>query len=147
MNKAQLLLNILDDLTWETYLEVCDAITKYSDHEIDNEMMRQASVYSHYHGLLAQSKRQLDNDKLMLSTYMASSRRDCKASSSTKLTAKDLDDLVESGERFEIQSRRVNDSEFKHTLLKGIIEALKQKANMLIQLSSNKRAEIKLYNS
>lgn len=146
MSKAQLLLECLDDLTWETYIEVCDAATKFSDHEIDNEMMRQATVYSYYQGMLSLAKKALDDEKLMLTTYIASSRRDCKDNSSTKLTAKDLDDLVESGERFEIQSRRVNDSEFKYTLLKGLVEALGQKKDMLIQISSNRRAETKLYN-
>ena len=52
MNKAQSLLEALEDLTWENYVDIADGITQFDKHAIDDEMTRQASIYSYYQGLL-----------------------------------------------------------------------------------------------
>ena len=61
MNKAHDLLEALEDLTWENYVDIADAATQYDKHEIDNEMAKQASVYSYYQGLLSVAKKRLDD--------------------------------------------------------------------------------------
>ena len=38
MNKAQSLLEALEDLTWENYVDIADGITAYDKHAIDDEM-------------------------------------------------------------------------------------------------------------
>ena len=78
MNKAQNLLEALEDLTWSNYVDIADAITKFDKHEIDAELARQASVYSYYQGLLSMSKKNLDEANLTLTTYMAQTRKDKK---------------------------------------------------------------------
>ena len=146
MNKAQSLLEVFEDLTWENYIEVADAATKFDKHEIDMELSRQASVYSYYQGLLSISKKNLDEANLTLTTYMAQTRKDKKTRSyPKKLTAKDLDDYVESSEEYIKYSKEVNDASFKYTLLKGLVSSLDHKKDMLVQLSSNRRAETNLY--
>ena len=44
MNKAQSLLEALEDLTWENYVDIADGITAYDKHAIDDEMTRQAPI-------------------------------------------------------------------------------------------------------
>ena len=66
-------------------------------------------------------------------------------SSTTKLTAKDLDDLVLADDSFVVAQKEVNEATFKYELLKGLVKALEQKKDMLQQVSANKREEIKLY--
>ena len=146
MNTAQNLLEALDDLTWENYVDIADGVTLFDTHEIDTELARQASVYSYYQGLLSIAKRKLDEANLDLTKYTAQTRKEHKSSSfPKKLTAKDLDDFVESTPEFALYTKKVNDANFKYTLLKGLGSSLEHKKDMLVQLSSNRRAETNLY--
>ncbi len=139
------LLESLNDLTWENYVDIADAVTRFDKHHIDDQLMRQASVYSYYQGLLSISKKCLDDANLDLTKYVATTRKDRKDTSTTKQTAKDLDDFVESTEEFSLYTKSVNEASFKYTLLKGLVSALDHKKDMLVQLSSNRRAETNLY--
>jgi hypothetical protein len=145
MNKAQNLLEALDDLTWENYVDIADGVTKFDKHEIDLEMTRQASVYSYYQGLLSVAKNKLDTANLNLTKYTAQTRKEKKRSTPLKQTAKDLDDFVESSSEFAVYTEKVNEAYFKYTLLKGLVSSLEHKKDMLVQLSSNRRAETNLY--
>ena len=145
MSQAEKLLSVLDNLSWENFPIIADAVTKFDKDDIDDEMVRQASIFSYYQGMLAQAKQHLDKANLDLTTYTASSRKEAKACSSIKLTAKDLDDAVESSENFKTLSKQAIDAQFKYTLLKGLVSALDHKKDMLVQLSSNRRSESNLY--
>ena len=146
MNKAQNLLEVLEDLTWANYVDIADAVTKFDKHEIDNELTRQASVYSYYQGLLSICKKTLDDANLKLTTFIAETGKEKKQRSyPKKLTAKDIDNFVESTSYFKEYSKEINEASFKYTLLKGLVGALEQKKDMLVQLSSNRRAETNLY--
>tara|TARA_R110002051_G_scaffold279562_1_gene341042 strand:- start:1077 stop:1517 length:441 start_codon:yes stop_codon:yes gene_type:complete len=145
LNKAQSLLEALEDLTWENYVDIADGITQYDKHAIDDEMTRQASIYSYYQGLLSIAKKKLDDANLELTTFTAQTRKERKETSSAKQTAKDLDDFVESSEEFRLYNGKVNEAQFKYTLLKGLVSSLEHKKDMLVQLSSNRRAETNLY--
>jgi hypothetical protein len=145
MNKATDLLEALEDLTWENYVDIADAATKFDKHEIDSELAKQASVYSYYQGLLSVAKNKLDKANLELIKYTAQTRKEKKGSTLAKQTAKDLDDFVESSAEFAVYTESVNECSFKYTLLKGLVSSLEHKKDMLVQLSSNRRAETNLY--
>jgi len=145
MNKSQTLIAAYDDLTWENYVDIADSITTFDKHAIDDEMTRQASVYSYYQGLLSIAKKALDEASLCLTTYTAMARKNQKGATVAKQTAKDLDDYVESSEEFKDFSLVVTEAQFKYTLLKGLVSALDHKKDMLVQLSSNRRSETKMY--
>ena len=145
MNKATDLLEALEDLTWENYVDIADGVTQFNKHEIDDALARQASVYSYYQGLLSVAKKRLDDANLDLTKFTAQTRKDQKASTAAKQTAKDLDDFVESSSEFAVYTSKVNDASFKYTLLKGLVSSLEHKKDMLVQLSSNRRAETNLY--
>lgn len=136
---------LLEDFTWENYKDISDALVKFDDRNIENEMFRQASVYSYYFGLMGAAKKQmndLDTELVRLSSVL---RRDFKQNSTGKLTAKDLDDLVFSDAGYIQAVGAVNDATFKYELLKGLVRALEQKKDMIQQVSANKREETKLY--
>ena len=145
MNKANSLLEALDELTWENYVEVAGAVTQFTIYGLDDAMKDQASVYSYYQGMLSMAKKRLDAAKLDLTKFSATHRKEAKQRSSTKITAKDLDDLVESSDEFADYNKEVNNAEFKYALLKGLCSALDQKKDMMVQLSSNRRAEMNLH--
>ena len=145
MNRAQSLIAAYDDLTWENYVDIAESITTFDKDAIDDEMTRQASIYSYYQGLLSIAKNHLDEANLTLTTYTAMARKNQKGATVAKQTAKDLDDFVESSEGFMEHSKEVNEAQFKYTLLKGLVSALDHKKDMLVQLSSNRRSETNLY--
>lgn len=145
MNKSQLLLEALEDLTWENYVEVSEALTSVNKLELDSELSKQATIYSYYQGLLSLAKQDVERKNLLLTNYASTTRKDRKESSSTKQTAKDLDDFVESSEEYKELSINLIDAQFKYSLLKGLVSALEQKKDMIIQISSNRRAETNLY--
>ena len=145
MNKATDLLEALEDLTWENYVDIADAATQFDKHEIDSELAKQASVYSYYQGLLSVAKNKLDKANLELIKYTSQTRKEKKRSTPAKQTAKDLDDFVESSAEFAVYTESVNECSFKYTLLKGLVSSLEHKKDMLVQLSSNRRAETNLY--
>ena len=145
MNKATDLLEALEDITWENYVDIADGVTQFNKHEIDDELARQASIYSYYQGLLSIAKKRLDDSNLDLTKFTAQTRKDQKAATTAKQTAKDLDDFVESSPEFAVYTSKVNDASFKYTLLKGLVSSLEHKKDMLVQLSSNRRAETNLY--
>ena len=145
MNKAKSLLEAFEDLTWENYVDIADGLTQFDKHEIDSELAKQASVYSYYQGLLSVAKNKLDKANLELIKYTAQTRKEKKGSTLAKQTAKDLDDFVESSAEFAVYTESVNECSFKYTLLKGLVSSLEHKKDMLVQLSSNRRAETNLY--
>eukprot|EP00919_Chromeraceae_sp_WS-2016_P027679 GHVR01065648.1.p1 GENE.GHVR01065648.1~~GHVR01065648.1.p1 ORF type:complete len:147 (+),score=11.50 GHVR01065648.1:61-501(+) len=145
MNKSQLLLEALEDLTWENYVEVSEALTSVNKLELDSELSRQATIYSYYQGLLSLAKQDVERKNLLLTNYASTTRKERKESSSTKQTAKDLDDFVESSDDYKELSINLIDAQFKYSLLKSLVSALEQKKDMIIQISSNRRAETNLY--
>jgi len=141
----QELIESLEDFTWENYKDISDALVSFNDYEVENEMFRQASIYSYYYGLMSMAKKRM-NEKILNVTHFASDlRKTKKAESSVKLTAKDLDDIVFSDETYSALQNSADDALFKYEMLKGLVRALEQKKDMLQQVSANKREETKLY--
>jgi hypothetical protein len=139
------LIESLEDFTWENYKDISDALVTFSDYEVENEMVRQASIYSYYYGLMSMAKKMVNERSTQLTRYTAQLRKTAKNGSTTKLTAKDLDDLVFSDDQYQERQVLLNEATFKYELLKGLVRALEQKKDMIIQVSANKREETKLY--
>jgi len=141
----QEIIETLEDFTWENYKYISDALVKFDDNNVENEMLRQASIYSYYHGLMCAAKRQMNTRSIELTQFMSKLRKEAKFGSSVKLTAKDLDDLVFAEEQYRVRQQILDDATFKYELLKGLVKSLEQKKDMLQQVSANKREETKLY--
>ena len=145
MTQAAALLEAYEDLTWENFVEISDSIVQFDKNNINEELERQASVYSYYVGLLGKSKKDMDDASLKLVQFMAQTRKDKKSETSEKQTAKDLDDYVMSHSDYFFLVTKANDAQFKYSLIRGLVQALEQKKDMLVQLSANFRAETNLY--
>jgi len=142
MNELQ---DTLEDFTWDNYKDISDALFRFDDNLVDQEMMRQPSLYSYYFGLMSLAKKQMNNESTALTQFASQLRKEAKNHTIKKLTAKDLDDLVFGDEDYRMRDMQLNDATFKYELLKGLVRSLEQKKDMLQQVSANKREEIKLY--
>lgn len=137
---------LLADFNWDNYRDLSDALSEVNPHDLDTELSRQASLYSYYSGLMAASKKKLGSLDADLNRLSGTVRSNLKRGSSVKLTAKDLDDLVFCDEDYISKNEEVIEANFHYDVLKGLCRALEHKKDMLVQLSSNRRAETKLYN-
>lgn len=139
------LLDHLDDITIATFKDISDAVVKFDPNSIDNEMVRQASIYSYYHGMMVVAKKFANDKETDLTRLMAKLRSGYKNSTTAKLTAKDLDDLVMADDSYNLAQNEVHEAIMKYELLKGLVRSLEQKKDMLQQVSANRREETKLY--
>ena len=73
-------------------------------------------------------------------------RKQIKSESSSKMTAKDLDDAVFSHFDYDGYNDKYLEAKQKYEFLKGLVMSLNHKKDMLVQLSSHQREEKKLYN-
>ena len=138
--------DLLTNFNWDNYKEISEAISKVNQNQIETEMAHQASMYSYYHGLMASAKHEYNDLNTDVNALTAKLRAGHKNASSVKLTAKDLDDLVMSDEAYIKASKDLNEASFRYEILKGLCRALEHKKDMIVQMSSNRRAETKLYN-
>jgi hypothetical protein len=141
----QELIESLEDFTWENYKDISDTLVQFTEYEVENEMFRQASIYSYYHGLMSMAKRMVNERSLQLTRFCSQLRKETKQNSSVKLTAKDLDDHMYSDSQYGEKQAALDEATFKYELLKGLVKSLEQKKDMLQQVSANKREETKLY--
>ena len=137
---------LLTNFSWDNYKAISDAISAINQNEIETEMSQQPSMYSYYHGLMASAKHEHNDLQTDVNALTAKLRAGHKNASSVKLTAKDLDDLVMSDEAYITASKDLNEASFRYEVLKGLCRALEHKKDMIVQMSSNRRAETKLYN-
>ena len=137
---------VLNNFTWQDYKNLTDSIMDFNENDIDMEMRRQSTVFAYYNGLAAKAKREFNFIHSEVTRLVSDLRSSHKQESKTKLTAKDLDDLVNIDEDYQKALSEMNEASFKYEIIKGLCRALEQKKDMLVQLSSNQRAETKLYN-
>ena len=145
MNKATALLQTLEDLTFETYIELSEALSVIDDNKIDDEMARQPAIYAYYSGLLTVAHKRRKEAELNLERYAAETWAQQKAASTTKQTARDLDAFVKKTTEYSLYTKCVDEAYSKYTLIKSLVTSLEQKKDMLVQRSSNRRAETNLY--
>lgn len=142
--------NTLDSLDLEKYLEVVEELSKINREGIEDELTQFAAYYSYYYGLQVKAKRMFDNSLFALDTYRSGTKNDIRKSTSrldngSKLTVEALNDMVNSKDDVKTLHNDVSKHEEIYGLMKGICSTLEHKKDMLVQLSANKRQEIKLH--
>ena len=148
MNKSEQLLLAYEDMTWDNYVMICDAIVRINPENLEEELTNQPVNYSHWSGLLARARNEMDTSNLRLTQFIASTTKEAQDEAllqGKKRTAKDLDAFVESHPNYATYMKEVNAITQKFNMIKGLVSALDQRMSSLVQLSSAKKAEMKLY--
>jgi len=140
----------LNDITEENYPDLSRQITKMHWKDIDDELERQAGLYSWYHGLMALCKskvRKVEADMEIFESMLRNDEYTRRLEEGQKITEKIMESYVKSRPEYKemLDSKRV--FETKYDLLKGLVTSLTHKKDTLIQMSSNARAEKNIYNS
>ncbi len=138
----------LDGITEEGYLKLVNQITHLDPNKIDEELQKQASLYSWYHGLLALCKKKVREAESNLEVFESLARNDeynRRMEEGLKATEKIMESYIKAlSEYRELVNTKIQ-LETKYDLLKGIVTSLSHKKDSLIQMSSNARAEKNIY--
>jgi hypothetical protein len=145
--KAELIQEVADKINLEVYIDLCDRLTKIDKFSIDEELKKQASIYSYYSGAMVIAKQRMDQMEIQIEQKSAQVRLAAVDSSDKKITDKNLEAIVTADADISALKQDYNNLTTRYSLLKSLVTALDQKKDMLIQLSSNQRAETKLYNN
>lgn len=136
----------IEHFTWDNYKEVSDSLLDINESNLDYEMLKQPGLYSYYHALMCYAKNQVSERERNVMQIEAGIRKGSKQGSTTKVTVKDIDAMVFSSEDYKQATQELDKANFKYELLKGLVRALEHKKDMIVQVSVNKREEIKLHN-
>jgi len=93
------------------------------------------------------AKQRMDQMEIQIEQKSAQVRLAAVDSSDKKITDKNLEAIVTADADISALKQDYNNLTTRYSLLKSLVTALDQKKDMLIQLSSNQRAETKLYNN
>lgn len=143
-DRANILLTAYKTLDWESYITLCDMLTKVTKDSIEGNLQIQASLYSHYAGLLALASLDVDRAENGVDRCIAGARQRIELSSG-KLAEKYMEAAIEREEDVQSHKKNLIEAEYRYNLLHSLVKALDQKKDCLIQMSSNHRAEINLY--
>ena len=144
-NKSSLLLTAYKNLDWDTYVDLCDSLTSVNKDSIDLNLQLQSSLYSHYAGLEALARLEVDRAETMLEMAISRARQKAEISSvNLKLTEKKIEAHAAIDSEVYEAKESLHKAEYRYNLLHGLVKALDQKKDCLIQMSSNHRAEMNL---
>lgn len=137
-----------DTLDFEMFEEISKKALSINKEVIDDEMTLHSITYSYYQGLYIKFKhlyeRQLNEFESTVSLLRNQELLKNK-SIGAKATAHYLDDYIKSLPEHKEGRNKLIDIEEKLGYLQIISKAMEHKKDMLVQISSNKRAESKLY--
>lgn len=136
--------NIFENLNLTQFKNLQREAIIFDDNNIEEEMAKQAERYSHFYALLSVGKRSLDsciNELESIKAKRSVEYRDLKK----KVSALEMENYLNSHPEIIESKARVADVEFRYSLIKGLVKALEQRKDMLIQCSANKREEARLY--
>lgn len=145
MFKPLLSVSQLESLDVEKYKNVVIELSHIDRDNIDDDIANVPAIFSYYYGLMIRSKKILDDSKIALEFQKAKLGVSFKEEGA-KITATHLENLVLSNDGILSNIQEVSRNEEVYNYMKGICSTLEQRKDMLIQLSANKRQEIKLHN-
>ena len=134
----------IDSMTLELYQETVEALSRIDRNHIEDELEHFPAYYSYYYGLMVRAKKNLDSANISLESYRSVLKTEIRKGG--KKTVDALNDEVNAMNEVVDLYNLVSKNEEIYGLMKGICSTLDHKKDMLVQLSANKRQEIKLHN-
>jgi len=131
----------------ETYLDITSKYLNIDERNIEKALLQHTGVYAFFGAVLAHAKKVLDTASNGLESTEARVREERRAElldDGKKATDRALDAYVRTvGLVKEKESQKIN-AAHKYHLAKNIMNSLDHQKDMLVQISANKRAEVKL---
>ena len=132
----------------ETYMDITKKYLRVDESNIENALFQHTGVYAFFGAVLAYAKREVDrasNDKEREEATVRESRRSELVEEGKKATDRALDAYVKTVASVQGMEDRHEACTHKYHLAKNIINSLDHQKDMLVQMSANKRAEVRLH--
>lgn len=129
--------------------ELCKKLLELDLEKVTSSLASQSYTFFFFSTVLSLLKKETEDCVVDLNTTMHQVReREQKnlEQQRKKVTEKYLESFVQADHDVIEVKRRLNDLECKQEICKSLVKALEQRRDMLIQMSSNRRAETKLIN-
>ena len=131
----------------DTYLDITNNYLKIDDSNVEKALMQHTGIYAFFGAVLAYAKRELDrssNDKEREEATVREARRGELVEEGKKATDRALDAYVKTVPSVQEKEDKYEACAHRYHLARNIIHSLDHQKDMLVQISANKRAEIKL---
>jgi len=139
--------NLYETINWETYIQLCNELTSIDETDLDAELAKQATLFSYFTGLLAYADNEVSKFEVELTYTKSKLKEDESSKSSKKLTVAQMDMFLGAHPLVHSAELDLLELEYKAKLFSGIVRSLSQRKDMLVQISSNKKAENKMYSN
>jgi len=143
MNDIELTYSRIED----TYLDITKSYLSIDERNIEKALLQHTGVYAFFGAVLAYAKREVDtvsNSWEQEEARVREQRRAELLDDGKKATDRALDAYVKTVSTVKEKDRLKTEAAHKYHLAKNIMNSLDHQKDMLVQISANKRAEIKL---
>jgi hypothetical protein len=139
--------NLYETIDWEIYVNLCNELTSIDETDIEGELSKQSTLYSYFTGLLAYADNEVDKFETFYNQLESMTKESLYSASTKKLTVAQMESAIGSNEELYSQRLKLIGLEYKAKLFSGLVRSLSQRKDMLVQISSNKKAENKMYSN
>ena len=143
MNDIELTYRKIED----TYLDITKSYLSIDERNIEKALLQHTGVYAFFGAVLAFAKREVDlasNSWEQEEARVREARRAEVLDAGKKATDRALDAYVKTVSTVMEKESVKTEASHKYHLSKNIMNSLDHQKDMLVQISANKRAEIKL---
>lgn len=137
------LLKFYEDLDWELYITISDSLLNINKEYLDNEILGHSTMYSSYSGLSEIANRNCKGLANDIEAYEATLKTSARNTLS-KTTVAAIQDYVSTDTTLQEMKKDLEEKTYKYGLLKSLITSMQHRKDLIIQLSSNRRAETKM---
>jgi|TARA_Y100000310_G_scaffold340707_2_gene437453 hypothetical protein len=137
--------------TYETlessFREITTDFLDIQEAEIDAKIEKHTAIYAYFGAVLSYAKKRLDTINVALEHAEAKAmevhRRELLGSG-TKATQGNLNAYIKTLPELQEVRVKLVEAQYKHNLAKNVVDALNHQKDCLVQMSANKRAEVKM---
>jgi hypothetical protein len=143
MNDIELTYSKLSD----TYLDITKSYLTIDDSNVEKALLQHTGVYAFFGAVLAHAKKKsnaVESEYEYEEAKIRESKRREMQEEGKRATDRALDAYVKTVEELRILKQSVNGADHRYNLARNIMHALDHQKDMLVQISANKRAEVKL---
>jgi len=128
--------------------EIADLSKKLLELDLDNvyiHLKDQSYVFFYFSMAMAKLNKDYEDLLVDLNKIKFETRQKEEETKQKKLTEKYLEAFVDAHPDIIRQQKKVNEYNCQLEIFRGLVKSLEQRRDMVVQMSSNKRAEIKLH--
>ena len=141
--RANDLLKAYEDLDWDLYITLAESLLKIDKFYLDNELMGHSTMYAYYAGLSERANLERKKCENKVESYEAGLKNSARNTLS-KTTVAAIQDYVSTDITLQDMKRDLEEKTYKCGLLKSLITSMQHRKDLIIQLSSNRRAETRM---